>query len=115
MPILLTVKPKERSTLVLVVSWYDEDDQAVTPTAGTWTLTDTAGAVVDEKEDQAFLEALATENTIVLTDASLAVLATAPDDRRIVTVQATYNSSQGSGLKLNEECIFSLTDLVAVT
>lgn len=116
MAIQLDIEPKERSTLVLTVSWYDETDTAVTPTAATWSLTDTDGNVVNGRSAVAtWLEALATVNHAVLSNADLAVLATAPDDRRVFTVQATYNSSNGSGLTLTEAAMFSLEDLVAVS
>lgn len=113
--VTINVAPRERSTALVTIAWYDEEDNAVTPTAATWSLYDADGNVVNDRSAEAFHEALATTNHIVLTGADLAVLTTAPDNRRCITLQATYNSTYGTGLTLTENAWFSIDDLVGVT
>ena len=113
---ILELEPTEKGTLVVHVSWLDEAGNAVQPTAATWSLSDMAGGEVNGRTGVDFYEALSTTNNIVLTGADLAVLPGAPDNRRVVTVEATYTSATyGPGLNLRAAVIFTLEDLVAVS
>ncbi len=102
---------KERSTCVISVSFTDESGAAVTPTAVTWTLTDAAGTVINDREDESVTPA--SEVDIVLKGDDLAL----PEDTtslRLLTVEATYNSTYGSGLPLKDCCRFYVENLPSV-
>lgn len=102
----------ERSTFVVRVAFFDEEAAAVAPTAASWSLTDTDGVVVNSRDDVA-ISPLATTATIVLSGADLAVSG-AVSVTRVLTVEATYTSSLGSGLPLKQEIRFPVDPLVAV-
>lgn len=106
----LTETALERDTFAIDVSFYDIDQTtAVTPNSGlTWTLTDTAGNVINSRS--AVSIASASTVHIVLTDADLAITA---DNglQRIVTLTGTYNSvTYGNNLKINRPIYFSIEE-----
>lgn len=112
MAILLSTPALERSTYVVTVSFADEDGAAVVPTSGTWTLTDGSGTVVNSRADVS-LAPLAASKEIVLSGDDLA-LNTGRAEWRILTVTATYISTLGTDLPLNEEVRFLVADLAGV-
>jgi hypothetical protein len=112
MPTKLTEKAIERSTYVVLVSFYDTQGTAVTPTAANWTLTDRNGVVINGRSNVDLLD-LATEMTIVLKGDDLQVLASGVT--RILTVEAYYDSSLGMGLPIKDECRFEVQNLVRIT
>lgn len=108
----LTTRAKENSTYVITVTFTDEDGDAVVPTSITWSLTDKSGNVINDREDVA-VAVPASSVDVVLSGADLAV-GTATAVQRYFLVEATYNSDLGTGLPLNDECIFLLDGLVEV-
>ena len=102
----------EQSTYIVAVTFSDEDGSSLVPETVTWTLTDTKGTVVNDREDVSITPA-ATVN-IVLSADDLAVI-DGMTNKRIVTVEATYNSAYGTGLPLNARATFTIEDLVKIS
>lgn len=112
MPTQLTVNPTEESTLVITASYFDEDDNAITPKTGTWTLSDANGTIINERED-VVISGLSTSNTIVLSGDDLAITINTGFER-VFTLKITYDSSYGNDLRNNDEATFNIKDLINV-
>ena len=114
MPTTLITEAVERSTFVIRASFTDDAGVAVVPNSGlTWTLTDAVGNVVNSRT--AVSISSASTITIVLTGADLAIADTYRDNRRLLTIAGTYNSSLGSNLPIRDQVQFTIADLGAVT
>lgn len=111
----LTKEAVERSTYVIQQGFTDIAQVAVTPNSVVWTLSDGNGVVINSREN--VVAAPAVTVNVVLTGADLA-LQEGEDDgrlvRRIFTIEATYSSTEGSGLALNEEYEFMIRPLKKV-
>ena len=103
----------EKSTYIVTVAFTDEDGDALTPAAITWTLTDVSGAVINSRSDVVVTVPAASIN-IVLSGLDLAIIS-GVTNKRVLTVEATYNSSYGTGLPLNARAEFTIEPLVAVS
>jgi hypothetical protein len=108
----LTETATEGSTFAVQVAFTNEDGDAVTPSAITWTLTDLAGTVVNSRSDVSVGSPASTIN-IVLSGNDL-LLTGYVGEVRVLTVEATYTSALGSGLPLKEAARFMIEPLVAV-
>jgi len=106
---------KEKSTLKVTVAFADEDGNAVTPTALTWTLTDRDGTVINERS--AVSVTPASSNVIALSGNDLALQSgeTAKYVERRFLVEGTYTSSLGAGLPLKWSGAFLLENLTGVS
>jgi len=116
MPVNITDKDlNEEASGGIQVSFTDTDGTPVTPNAGlTWTLTDTSGTVINAREDVAISED--TTVIVVLTADDLAIQGTDGDEKRVITVEGTYNSSTlGNNAPIKEQATFMVRDLVAVS
>lgn len=114
MPTTLTTKATEESTYVITAAFTDEDGSAVTPKDGTvWSLYDRGGNVINSRQDVAIVAATSVD--IVLSGDDLQITGVSDDGVRKLTIEGTYDSSLGSDLPLNDECTFSIEDLVGVT
>lgn len=111
--VTLTAEAVEQSTYIVTATFRDEDGAAVIPLTAAWTLTNEYGVVVNSRQDVAIAPIASTIN-VVLTGADLAMLGEMDTGRRLVLVEATYNSSLGAGLHLREEIEFELRPLVGV-
>lgn len=111
MSIIIEESPTEKGTLVLTVSFFDEDDVAVIPTSVTWHLTDVNGTPVNGLEDQD--ETPAEVIQIVLVGNDLALGGTPVGFKRKFTIEAPYNSTLGA-LIINEEAEFDIENLVKI-
>lgn len=111
MPTLLSTLAVEESTYVITATFTDEDGTSVVPSSVTWTLTDNRGNVINSRSAVSATPAASID--IVLTGDDLAIGTNGTD--RVVTIDATYNSDAGTGLKLKEECEFSIHNLLNVT
>ena len=106
----LSTVAQDQSTYKLTLTYTDSAGDAVTHTAVTWTMTDRAGTVINSREDVS-ISSPSTSNDIILSGDDLRY----SDGRwRVVTVEATYNSTGGNGLPLRGECVFSIEDLLNV-
>ena len=103
----------EKSTKMIVVSFFDESDTAKDPESMKWTLTDTLGNIINEREDVVVANPSSVE-TIVLTGNDLAIISDTDNGKRLFTVESTYNSELGSGLTLNGEANFTVINLVEI-
>ena len=107
----------EKSTFLITLAFTDAAGNAVAPNVGlNWTLTDSTGATVINSRT-AVLIAPAETVDIVLSGLDLAFLAseTGRYAKRLVTVQGTYDSDEGSGLPLKDEVSFRIINLAYVT
>ena len=107
----LTVGAIEESTYIVTATFTDEDGTALIPESITWSLTDIDGTVINSRSDVAIAVPAASIN-IVLTGDDLAV---SGSNSRIVTVEAIYNSSYGTGLYLKKAATFTLENLIAIS
>ena len=116
MAIEITTEAVEKSTFVIAASFLDEDGAAVVPNADTikWTLTnETGGTVINSRLLVA--ETSASTVNIVLTGNDLEIDSDLDKVRRLVTVQAEYDSNLGSGLTLKESFYFNVINLKRIT
>ena len=106
----------EKSTYVVTLSFFDEDNDAVTPATGTWTLTDADGTVINSRED-VVISSLDTSVDVVLSGDDLAVSSgfSGISEKRIFTFEGTYNSDLGVGLPLKDQLVFPVYNLGAIT
>lgn len=100
----------EEGTFVVVASFFDEDDAAVTPTSVLWTLTDSNGNVINNRENISVTPG--TSVNIVLYGDDLKI--TNREVTRIVTVKIVYDSDYGTGLPMKKQCMFQIEDDVEV-
>ena len=114
MAITLTARANERSTYIVDVSFWDENDVAVVPNAGlSWTLTDENGTVINGRDATAISPA--TTVSIVLSGLDLAIGDGLYGTQRHLLVEGTYNSSLGNNLPIKEEIVFRINDFVHLT
>ena len=106
----------EQSTYVFVVTLTDEEGDAVVPASLKWTLTTKDELVVNDRE-QVVHSGLSTENKIVLSGDDLQILPSEEKlrsvDRRFI-VEATYDSTLGSGLPVTGVAAFKVTNFVYI-
>lgn len=110
MPSVLPTHAVEKSTYVVTVTFTDENGAACDPVSMTWTLTDSAGTVVNSRED-VVVAAPASVVKVVLSGNDLDPTS---DAMRYLTVEGTYNSDLGSGLPFKDQAQFVIDNLLAV-
>ena len=115
MPITLELHADEESTYIATAAFTDAAGDAVTPNAGTikWTLSDMEGTVINSRL-----------NVVITSDTSVDIVMSGDDlalqtgevgtVKRLLTVVAVYDSTEGSDLPLNEETVFLLDPLVKI-
>ena len=113
MPEYLTALAIEHSTEVITVRFLDEDENPVAPNTAVWTLTTGDGEVVNNRFRVAITSPSSVEN-IVLTGADLQILGNTLREFRVLTVEATYNSSYGTALSLVNSVSFWVSNLPAI-
>ena len=111
----LELKATEEGTYVINIAPEDEDDAAVTPQTGTWTLTDLDGNTINGKENVT-ISSLSTSMDVVLSGDDLAMSANdlKTEGRRFL-FKGTYNSTLGNNLPLNASCEFDIVNLLGIT
>ena len=113
MTIDLNVLAKEESTYIISSNFKDENDQAVIPKTIHWSLSDIDGIIINSREDVEITN-LDSSVDILLSGDDLAL----PDESnpwRILIIKATYNSTLGVNLPLNEECRFKIVNWQNIT
>ena len=115
MPTIVSTPAQEGGTYKTIITCKDDDGNAVTPKTLTWTLTDYAGNVINERSNVS--ETPAASVPIVLSGDDLQVLSseTADTVKRLLTVSITYDSDAGSDLPQNQAMVFPLENLTAIT
>jgi len=111
--VTLATEAVEQSTIVVQVTFGDESGAEVAPASATWTLTNEYGVIVNER-DSVVVAVPAATTSIVLTGDDLAMLGEMDTGKRLLLVEATYDSDFGFGLHLREEIEFLIRPLVGV-
>jgi hypothetical protein len=114
--ITLEVHAAEKSTYIVTATCKDEEGNLVIPSLMSWTLTDESGTIINSRENVS-VPAPAAVNDILLygLDLALQVGENAGAIGRMVTVNAEYNSTLGSGLPLKGEVRFYIDNLLKVS
>jgi len=107
----ITVMPPEQGTAKVTVTFTDETGASVSPSAVTWTLTDRSGNVVNSRQDVSVTPGASV--SFALSGNDLAI--TGNDAQRVLLIEATYNSSLGTGLPLKAQAFFTIAELVGVS
>ncbi len=109
-------RAKERSTYVISMKFKDETGEDAVPTAIKWTLCDENSNPINGRKDVEVLVP-ANEIDVVLKGDDLQILEGEKDQetvQRYVVIEATYNSTLGTGLPLNEVAMFELTNFLYI-
>lgn len=104
----------EKSTFIVPVSFFDEENAPAVPSSARWTLTTQYGVVVNGRSAVAVAGLAATVN-IMLTGDDLRMVGEMDDGLRLLLVSATYNSDLGSDLSLQDEIEFTVRALAGVS
>jgi hypothetical protein len=114
--ITLEVHAGEKSTYVVTATFKNENETLVVPSLIAWTLTDETGLVINARENVS-VAAPAAVTDILLSGLDLAVQAgeTAGVVGRVMTVNAEYNSTLGSGLPLKGEVRFFIDNVLKIS
>lgn len=111
MPTTLSVSPVERGTCFVDASFFDENDDPMTPNNDlVWTLTDARGAVINDREEVSITPDETV--TIVLSGLDLAIAPTEGVAVRKLLFEGTYNSDLGNNLPFKDEVTFTITNFV---
>jgi len=110
---IFTTHAKEEGTFIVNAAFADEDGNAETPSAVTWTLTDTSGNVINSREDEVITPDESVD--IILSGDDLALqLDESGNVVRVLTVEALYDSDLQNNLPLKSAVKFIIDSLVAV-
>ncbi len=112
---ILSIKPAEKGTAIVTIAPVDENGVALTIgqlTTPQWQLMKTDGTVVNGRN---FATCALTALTWVLQGDDLAIFGPRDSGTRRLSFQATYDSSDGNGLPLNDECEFTINQLLGQT
>jgi hypothetical protein len=109
--ITLEERPNEKGTAVFTIAFTDEDENAVVPNTAAWQLMKTDGTIVNERS---FENCSFTGDAVVLSGDDLQLFDN-DSKKRVFAIHATYNSTAGDDLPLNDEVMFKITDLVSQT
>jgi hypothetical protein len=112
----LTEQAREKSTYPVQVVLKDEDGVVVTAATMRWSLTRfDNGEIVNARERVVVVPATAT--VIVLTGLDLAIMSDEIDQAgagRCLTIEATFNSTLGAGLPVNDSAYFVVRNLCGI-
>jgi len=115
MPLILTGRADEQSSVGMKIVIVDGNGDALTPTAATWTLTDLSGTVINSREDVA-IAALASEMTVLMTGNDLQILDQSKQlEMRLFTFEGTYDPGDASPAPIKESGEFPVYNLTVVT
>ena len=113
MPVQATIYAVEKSTLAVSAAFTDEAAAAVTPSGVTWRLEDDYGRTINSRS--AVSATPASTVVIVLTGDDLQLLDQNNEhELRRLIMDAVYDSSLGTGLKLSESYEFRVINTNAL-
>lgn len=115
MPVTLTKKAHEEGTYVVTCDFYDDLGAAVAPDTLAWTLTDEGGTVINSRTDVAVSSPTSSEDIVLSGDDLALQTGEVGDTARILTIEATYDSTTGLDLPLKDTALFYIKDFKAVT
>jgi hypothetical protein len=106
----------ENSSYLIRLDATDETGQDVIPKTGTWSLTDDAGDVINNR-DQVVISSLAATMYVLLTGDDLALSAgfTGTSELRHFLFEGTYDSIHGADNPLKDELIFPVVNLAKIS
>jgi len=110
----LSTEAVEESTYVATLTFTDAAGSAVTPTTVKWSLSDFDGNLINNRATVTATPGTSVD--VVLSGDDLA-LQNGEGNKvawRLLTIQATYTSTEGVGLPLNEEYAFKVRPLVLI-
>lgn len=102
----------EEGTYIVTAAFTDEAGTALIPTSITWSLRDENDAIVNSR-NAVVVSVPAASINIVLSGNDLIYSVT--QTKRIVTIEAVYTSTYGTGLPLNDECEIPIRNLHGVS
>lgn len=103
----------EQSTGAFDCVFTDENGDSVTPDSVKWTITDSSGNVINEREQVVVASPEAT-TTITIYGDDLKILESEAGNAyvaRFIVVEGTYTSKLGAGLPTTEEAYFTVKNL----
>ena len=104
---------QEGNSVIILVSVFDENGNAVIPTSAIWSLSDDNGNIVNFRLDQKIAVPALTMNIVL---SGMDVMRMVFDDLiRFLKVSGTYNSSNGTGLTFAGQYRFGLIALAVET
>jgi hypothetical protein len=107
----------EKSTALFELTFTDEEGvqiQDADITSLKWHLSDTDGNIINDLQNEV-IGSPTNPQKILLRGDDLQILSTESGNvLRVLTIEGTYNSSNGSNLELNDECRFWVDNLAAV-
>jgi len=103
----------EKSSFVIRCTVRDANQALVTPTSMVWTLSDTKGRIINEKEDVPVVDPSSVED-ILLYGEDLA-LEQRNNRMRIFTMLATWSGSYGESIPVRKAVRFEIKDLLKVS
>lgn len=110
MSIELEEHADEESTYVITASFTDAAGNAVVPNFVIWTLSDKSGVIINNRSR--ISETPSTSVEIVLSGNDLAIQDGETNlGERVLTIEATYNSTEGSNMPLKAEVYFIVDNL----
>ena len=111
---ILAQKAEEEGTYTVKNVFTDEDGSALTPTTLNWTLTNTAGTVINSRTSVSVSTPSSTEY-IGMTGDDLVITENEAEVLRILTLQGTYTSTYaGAGAKFKKVVGFWVKNLRVV-
>jgi hypothetical protein len=110
MTIEIETTVNEGSTAVVTASFTDENGDALAPHTLTWTLTDTQGNVINEREDVA-IDTPEAEEVIILKGDDLQ-LPSNVDDLFVIQFNGLYDSDIGTDLCIAEDATFKVVNMI---
>jgi len=110
----LTEVASEKGVYIINAAFFDAQDDEVTPKTAAWTLSALDGTVINSRTSENIVS-LDTDVDIVLSGNDLAYQ-TGESGKvyRILTIQGTYDSDEGSDMPLKDQCVFPIEDLKKV-
>ena len=108
----ISIRPSEKGTAIVTIAPVDEDGVALTfgqLTDPEWQLMKTDGTVIN---DRTFALSALSGLSWVISGDDLAIFGPRDSGNRVISFQAEYDSSLGTGLPLTAECVFAIDKLV---
>lgn len=106
----ISIRPNEKGTAIVTLTFVDEDGAVVVPTSAAWQLMRLDGTIVNERS---FANCPFSGTEVVLSGDDLAIYGTTDNGVRVFGVQAVYDSDTGTGLPLNDEVNFKIQRLLS--
>lgn len=105
----------ENSSYLIELTVYDELNQEVAPKTGAWSLTDSDGTIINERDAVAISPLAATMQVLLKgDDLALSVGFTGRSETRHLLFEGTYDSVYGNDNPLKDELIFPVVNVAKI-